>query len=369
MNRKKIIKQGGAALLGLTLMLSAAFLPQAMAATAVDTERECSVTFRVDTEGDGSFAELAQLSVPVSLYRVAAVNEYGEYTEEPGFEALELGNISSETSAEEWKEKAASAMEVVTAAEDAGTPMQAAASTEIKAEAAGGVLTAAVSGLETGMYLVAAEDVHSDLHIYSFQPYLLSLPDNYYYDGEEVEGSDIWVYDVETGLKPEQTPRYGDLEIIKRLTSYNETLQGASFVFSVEAELDGENVYSDVVSIVFDGPGTKSVLVEDLPAGSVVTVTEVYSGAGYSPSEGTAVSQTVTIIADPIGDEITGSPVTVEFENEYDDHLNGGTSVVNHFRYTPAETEEGAEEGQFGGGTWDWIQQTDSTEAAEAAWE
>ena len=355
MNRKKIIKQGCAALLGLTLALSAAVLPQVRAAIAVDTERECSVTFRVDTEGQGSFAELAELSVPVKLYRVASVNEYGEYAEEPGFEALELGTFSSETTAEEWEEKAASAMEVIT--ETAAEP---AASARVEAEN-GSVLSAAVTGLETGMYLVAAEDVHSDLHIYSFQPYLLSLPDNYYYDGGAGEASDAWVYDAETGLKPEQAPRYGDLEIIKRLTSYTETLQGATFVFSVEAELDGENVYSDVVSLVFDGPGTKSVLIEDLPAGSVVTVTEIYSGAGYAPTEGTAVSQTVTVVADPIGDETTGSPVTVEFENEYDDHLNGGTSVVNHFAYTPAETEEG--------GTWDWIQQTDSTEAAGAAQE
>ena len=39
MNRKKIIKQGCAALLGLTLALSAAVLPQVRAAIAVDTER------------------------------------------------------------------------------------------------------------------------------------------------------------------------------------------------------------------------------------------------------------------------------------------------------------------------------------------
>ena len=78
-----------------------------------------------------------------------------------------------------------------------------------------------------------------------------------------------------------------------------------------------------VVSLVFDGPGTKSVLVEDIPAGTVVTVTEVYSGASYELT--TEASQTTTIIAE----EEEGNPVTVETTKK----------SPNSFTYTNAITE------------------------------
>lgn len=52
-----------------------------------------------------------------------------------------------------------------------------------------------------------------------------------------------------------------------------------------------------------------------------MTVTEVYSGSSYEITS--ASEQTGTIIADQME--------TVEFTNDYNDRLNGGTSVVNHF--------------------------------------
>lgn len=351
MNKKKIIQKGGAAALALTLALalSAVILPRVRAAIAIDTDAKCSVTFQVDTRGEGSFSELAEIPIPVSLYRVASVNEYGEYTALAGFEGLELDTVDSETTAAQWEEKAAAAMNVLTEAQEAGSPYVPDASARIEA-GEGTDPTAVISDLDTGMYLVAAQEVESSRYTYSFTPYLLALPDNYY--DSAVEGStDDWVYDPVTGLKPQQNQRYGDLAITKELTSYNETLGGASFVFSVEAELDGEKVYSDVVSLVFDGTGSETALIEELPAGAQVTVTEIYSGASYSPAEGSQASQTVTVIAD--GEE--GAPVQVSFENEYDGRLNGGTSVVNHFEYTEADGETAE-----GGGTWSWQQQADS---------
>lgn len=364
MNKKKIIQKGGAAALALTLALAAMILPQVRAAVAIDTEAECSVTFQVDTEGEGSFAELAQIPIPVSLYRVAEVSEFGEYKALSGFEALELDSVTSETTAAEWEEKAAAAMEVVTAAENAGAPLQADAAAEIKAQAEGEDPAATVSGLDTGMYLVAAEEVESARYTYSFTPYLLALPDNYY--DSSVEGSsDAWIYDAVTGLKPEQNQRFGDLQINKTLTSYNETLQGASFVFSVEAELDGENVYSDVVSMVFDGTGSKTVLVEELPAGAEVTVTEIYSGASYSLTADTAQVQQAEIVAD--GEE--GAPASVSFKNEYSNKINGGSSVENHFAYTSEDGSQAGPDAQSASGSWSWIQRTDSTDSGAAAQE
>lgn len=37
---------------------------------------------------------------------------------------------------------------------------------------------------------------------------------------------------------------------------------------NIEAKVNGEIVYSDVVSMVFDGTGTKSVVIKELPAGA-----------------------------------------------------------------------------------------------------
>ena len=66
------------------------------------------------------------------------------------------------------------------------------------------------------------------------------------------------------------------------------------------------------------------MLIENLPAGSVVTVTEVYSGASYTlVSEGT---QTVTLDS--------SATFRVEFENDYTPTRTGGHGIVNHFEYS-----------------------------------
>ena len=251
-----------------------------------------------------------------------------------GFENLRLDTISSETTAQEWEEKAQEAAKIVE-------------EQQIVPAASGEIVNGMgkIDGLAVGMYLVAAESVQSPSSIYTFTPYLLSLPNHYYQDGQK----DIWVYDVTAGLKPGQEDRYGDLEIDKTLISYNASLGEATFVFSIEAEKDGKIVYSDVVSVVFDGTGTKSIMIRNLPAGAKVTVTEVYSGASYERT--TEESQTVEIAAD--------STAKAAFENEYNHQMNGGTSVVNHFAYTEPEEKSGSPRRES---TWDWEQQTDSTE-------
>lgn len=355
MNRKKMIKQGSAVALALTLALSAMILPQVRAATAIDTDTECSVNFEVTLDSAQENREdLGNLKVPVniSLYQVASVNEYGEYQTLEGFGDLELDKIDSDTTAEEWIEKAETAMGLVEASQGAIAPVDN-SPVILEKNPAGTALTGSLDGLAVGMYLVVADDAYSSQYSYSFSPYLLALPNNTYYETKD----DTWQYKVKTDLKPEQTQRYGDLEIEKTLTSYNATVGGASFVFSVDAVLDNETVYSDVVSVVFSEAGTRSILVEDLPAGAAVTVTEIYSGAGYSPAAGTQTTQTVTIVADPIEGEVVDVevPASVSFENEYNGSLNGGSSVVNHFYRTDT--------------TWGLEQQTDSTGSGAAAQE
>ena len=186
------------------------------------------------------------------------------------------------------------------------------------------------------MYLVQAETVQTSEYTYDFTPYLVSLPNNYY---SKENPDDTWVYNVTTGMKPQQTLRYGDLEIVKDLTEYNASLKDALFVFQVEGTRNGKQIYSDVVSIKFDEAGKKSVLVEDLPAGTVVTVKEVYAGGSYSNTSGD--TQEAVIAAEGV----TDNPASVSFTNTYNGKLIPGTGIVNHF-----ENKDGE---------WSWEQQTD----------
>lgn len=331
---KNRMKQGGAVLLAAALMFSAFVLPKTYAALAVDTDAKCSVEVNVST---AEYSELKTLPVKVNLYKVADIDVTGEYTAEGAFASLSFADVSSKTTAEEWEAKAAAAKALVTD--------EVAANAVITLE--DGVGTA--ENLETGLYLVDAQTALSDANQYDFNPYLISLPNNYFYKTQ----NDDWVYDLTgtnaVGLKPEKSDRYGDLVINKSLPVYNATIGGATFVFQVEAvktDVDTKEetvVYSDVVSMTFDAPGAKSIKINDIPAGAEVTVTEIYSGASYKLESESSVN--VTIIADATEEEEV-EVASADFKNTYDGKLNGGNGVVNTFKYNNGSFEwnEGAVE-------------------------
>lgn len=50
--------------------------------------------------------------------------------------------------------------------------------------------------------------------------------------------------------------------------------------------------------------------------------------------------------------------VSTAFENQYDGKLNGGSSVVNHFEFTPNEKTADDQKQSAEDGVWDWEQQT-----------
>lgn len=332
MTMKKRIKTAGALTLAAITVLSAAGLSSVYGALGVETDRKCSLTFTLDgTE----FDELRSLEIPVDVYKVADITEEAVYdtAKYKDFADLGLENVSSTTTAEEWAQMAEKAMETVEEKKIAPTEKVKVTKPEGAAESTG-----VINNLETGMYLVQAETVQTSECTYDFTPYLVSLPNNYY-SKEKPEPDDTWVYDVTTGMKPQQTQRYGDLEIVKDLTEYNASLKDALFVFQVEGTRHGKKVYSDVVSIKFNQAGEKSVLVEDLPAGTVVTVKEVYAGGSYSNTSGD--TQETVIVAEGI----TDNPASVSFTNTYNGKLIPGTGIVNHF-----ENKDGE---------WSWEQQTD----------
>ena len=318
---KRRIKQGGAMALAAALMFSAFALPDAYAAPGVETDKECSVEV---IAAHDQFSELQNLPITVKLYRVADIAVTGAYTATEAFAEADFSDIDSDTVAAVWEEKAVLAKEIVDTTE---------AEADAEAECAEGKAT--FEGLPTGMYLVDAQPVDSDYNTYEFTPYLVSLPNNYYYSSED--GDDTWVYDLTgenaIGLKPEKSDRYGDLIINKTLDVYNATNEGAYFVFQVEAtktDVDTEEVrvvYSNVVAMTFDGTATHSVKIEKIPAGADVVVTEIYSGANYELT--TEESATTIIIAE--------DAVEVDFVNTHDGGQNGGTGLVNTFAYNEGE--------------------------------
>ena len=334
MTMKKRIKTAGALTLAAITVLSAAGLSSVYGALGVETGSKCSLTFTLDgTE----FDELRSLEIPVDVYKVADITEEAVYdtTNYTDFAKLGLEKVSSTTTAEEWAQMAEMAMETVEKKKIAPTEKVKVTKPEGAAESTG-----VINDLETGMYLVQAETVQTSEYTYDFTPYLVSLPNNYY----SKEKDDTWVYDVTTGMKPQQTQRYGDLEIFKDLTEYNASLKDALFVFQVEGTRNGEKVYSDVVSIKFNQAGKKSVLVKHLPAGTKVTVKEVYAGGSYSNTSGD--TQEAVIVAEGI----TDNPASVSFTNTYNGKLIPGTGIVNHF-----ENKDGE---------WSWEQQTDEPASA-----
>lgn len=336
----------------LCLMLPAA-PKDAYGAPGIETDSQrqpCSIQFDLgNLTGEGSeFEELAKLTVPVDIYQVADVKMDGSYALKDVYDglsdhlktALEAANVQDE----EYKETKAAEWEALAEGIKALIPEGTEGDQTVRLTAG----TGTTEDLTVGLYLVSARTVWSEEYIYTFSPYLISVPDNRYYD----TGNDAWIYDVPVSLKAARENRFGDLEIVKTLNSYNVSLGDAAFVFRVQAEKDGI-ICDEVVSLVFDGPGTRSVRVAGkIPAGARAVVTEVYSGASYS-AVGNEIYTIENILAARMPEE-TGEAVInqASFTNTYDDRLNVGTSIVNHFEYVEGRA----------GGPWEWSRQADSSE-------
>ncbi len=314
----KYLRKGCAFILAVALAFSVVMVPKVYAALGVKTEEKCAIQVDLRESGHVELAGEGDLSIDVLLYKVADIDVSGNYKPLPAYSTLDFSVISSETTQEMWSFLADGAKKLVQENEIVATGTGA---TQC------GVIT--ITDLETGLYLVDVPQVVSDNYIYNFASFLVSLPNNYYYH----TGDDTWVYELvgekAINLKVEKLDRYGDLVINKVLDAYNATLGGATFVFQIEATKvdvdtkETEVVYSDVVSMTFDGTGKDSVVIRDIPAGAEVTVTEVYSGASYKVT--TDAVQTGMIVAEDI--------ISFEFENTYDDRLNGGGGIVNIFTY------------------------------------
>ena len=328
MKISKGIKRGSVFAIAVTVALSGFVLPKVYAA-GIKTDAKCMVQIDLRNSGFQELTGQEALPVQIGLYKVADVDISGNYTARQVYENLDFSVIDADTTPEEWGILAEGVKEVIQAE-----------ALEETAAAVSEYGTAVVTDLETGLYLVDIGQVVSDDYVYDFNPFMVSLPNNYFYSTQD----DTWVYDLvgEKAIIPkvERSQRFGDLIIHKLLDTYNETLGSTTFVFQVEAvktDIDADPnaadrtkvVFSDVFSMTFDGTGTDSLTIKDLPAGSEVTVTEIYSGASYKVT--TDAMQKVEIVG--------GESVITNFENTYDERLNGCSGIVNSFLYD-SESDE-----------------------------
>ena len=317
----KRLKQGSTFLLAVALTFPLLTLPGAKAANAIDTDAECSIQFDIG----GNSSELLSASIPVKLYKVASVDESGNYTGIGAFSKLDLSSVSADNldaAAATWAERAAEAKKLL---KDDTEPTTTVTLTQGRGTA---------TRLKTGLYLVDTPKVITPNYTYTFTPYLVSLPTNNYYNGKDA--SDNWIYNLTgsnaVGLKTEQHVRYGNLVINKELVDHNATFgDEATFVFQIDIKKPDGKKETRIEELTFNAAGSDSVTIEKIPAGSHVTVTEVYSGASYELAS--AKSQETDIIANPEKEtEVEFKPAEVSFINKHDGRTNGGYGVKNNFK-------------------------------------
>lgn len=319
----KRLKQGSTFLLAVALTFPLLTLPGAKAASAIDTDAECSIEFDIS----GNSSELLSASIPVNLYKVASVDVSGNYTATGTFAKLDLSSVSADnldTAAATWSERAAEAKKLL---KDDTEPTTTVTLTQGRGTA---------TGLKTGLYLVDTPKVITTNYTYTFTPYLVSLPTNNYYSGNGA--SDDWIYDLTkehnsaVGLKPEQHVRYGNLVINKELVDHNATFgNNATFVFQIDITTLDKKTETRIEELTFNAAGSDSVTIEKIPAGSTVTVTEVYSGASYKLTSENKVKATIVANDEKEAGQ-AGETAVVSFTNEHDGRTNGGYGVKNNFK-------------------------------------
>ena len=318
----KRLKQGSTFLLAVALTFPLLTLPGAKAASAINTGQKCSIEFDIS----GNSSELLSASIPVKLYKVASVDESGNYTGIGAFSKLDLSSVSADNldaAAATWAERAAEAKKLL---KDDTEP-----TTTTLTQGRG-----TATGLDTGLYLVDTPKVITPNYTYTFTPYLVSLPTNNYYSGNGA--SDDWIYDLTkehnsaVGLKPKQHVRYGNLVINKELVDHNATFgNNATFVFQIDITTLDKKTETRIEELTFNAAGSDSVTIEKIPAGSTVTVTEVYSGASYKLTSENKVKATIVANDEKEAGQ-AGETAVVSFTNEHDGRTNGGYGVKNNFK-------------------------------------
>lgn len=333
--------------LALVCSLTAA-APSAYAAGAEkieNSEKTCTLT--VSPGGEDYAEDLQTADIVIDLYKVADAVEdpvYDTYSYRAAAPYQTLADTLEDQDVLTNSGWHALAQEAAKLTLDQGQTIPKAAEGQKAGEKIGGLeaglylLIARGEGIETYVTSVTEEDGteslatvgYSQEYVYTFAPELVSLPGK----APDEEGNystanpGEWLYQMAVTLKPEQSVRFGSLEIRKSLPVYDASSGAPTFIFTVEStetDAEGKPVYSCQRSLEFEASGEQVIFLEDIPVGLEVTVTEIYSGASYSLRSGIEASQRAVIRADEVA--------AVLFINEYNASSTGGHGITNYFTY------------------------------------
>ena len=165
---------------------------------------------------------------------------------------------------------------------------------------------------------------------YLFKPQLFTLPTKLDKNVQQYNTAyGEWENQLSIYAKPTREANNGDLKIIKNVS--NPGPDPVNFVFEVTWKDKSNNDVTKVVTMTFKGDTRKEyTLVNTVPIGTEVTVTEVHSGIGYTAVTG---PQTVTIQA-PAAATADGETAAVRNVVEFtNDHTGpgGGHGILNRF--------------------------------------
>lgn len=94
----------------------------------------------------------------------------------------------------------------------------------------------------------------------------------------EIQG----IEDIIKKLEGEKNMRNYEIAITDKIENFNEPLGPVTSVYTIIGKYNGETVFEDIVYQIFSDDTEKVIKVNaELPEGTVVTVSEVYSGASY----------------------------------------------------------------------------------------
>lgn len=170
---------------------------------------------------------------------------------------------------------------------------------------------------------------YSPLYEYAFTPSLVAVPTRgqVQVDGEEGftgggtanDAGENWMYELSALVKGERQPRYGSLKIVKTLEEMVGT-EPAAFSFDINVVTPDGKSYTDNRSVVFNAPGNpQEIVVNRIPVGSTVTVSEKYAGASYTVAAAGSTGDTIGV-ADVIEFDFTNRPTDLH---------RGGSGIVN----------------------------------------
>ena len=343
---------------GIAGVLLAGTVLAAGAAEFIDLTKDVSMSVKwADDDFKNDLAgreDSAKVDVVLDVYKLADAEVdtgYDAYVFSPLAGFTDIG-ISEDMTEKDADSIAQGAAKVILSESYTGTPIEVTLDADAGATVAStDGLDASTDGLDAGLYLLIVKEkdaaladyrveeedgtlstkVNSDMYTYTVSPQLISIPSRSATSGVTTKTSDSgdWQYAIDVELKAKRELRTGDLEIIKSVTTFNTAksnqIDDVTFVFDVEGvDKDGNQVYSNVVTLNFSEAGTKKTTITDLPVGTRVTVTEVYSGGQYSLTTDEENNPQI-ITADTVAQ--------YKFVNDYNEGENPGHGITNSFSH------------------------------------